>query len=62
MHVTDSDLKKIEDELGKYLIEKGIKIAFAESCTGGLASHLLTNFSGISKSFILGAVTYSAQM
>ena len=37
----------------------GHTIATAESCTGGMISALLTDVSGVSKSFPGGAVTYS---
>jgi len=40
---------------------KNITLAVAESCTGGLISHLLTNISGSSKYFKLGIVAYSNQ-
>tara|TARA_B110000003_G_C16132925_1_gene332473 strand:+ start:18 stop:494 length:477 start_codon:yes stop_codon:yes gene_type:complete len=43
----------------KSLIKKKIKISFAESCTGGLISSLVTSVSGSSKIFGLGLVTYS---
>ncbi len=33
-------------------------LSVAESCTGGLISHLLTQIPGSSKYFILGTVTY----
>jgi nicotinamide-nucleotide amidase len=36
-------------------------IAVAESCSGGLISHSLTNISGSSKYFKLGIVLYSNQ-
>ncbi len=41
------------------LLDKNITIATAESCTGGLVAETLTNYPGISKSFIGGAVTYA---
>ena len=40
---------------------KELTLAIAESVTGGLASHLLTNVPGCSKHFIGGVVCYSAQ-
>ncbi|MEL7564290.1 MAG: CinA family protein [Dehalobacterium sp.] len=43
------------------LKEKGLKIAVAESCTGGLLSGTLTSISGSSHCFELGVVTYSNQ-
>jgi len=42
-------------------IEKNLKIALAESCTGGYISHIFTNISGASKVFERGVVTYSNQ-
>ncbi len=39
--------------------EKGIKIAVAESCTGGYISHMITNISGASNIFERGIVCYS---
>ncbi|MGB9840374.1 competence/damage-inducible protein A [Thermovenabulum sp.] len=53
------DDQKIEDVIAKMLIEKGITIAIAESCTGGLISHKLTNIPGISKSLERAVVSYS---
>jgi len=41
------------------LKEKSLKIATAESCTGGLISHTLTNISGSSEFFDRGIVSYS---
>lgn len=39
--------------------QRGVKLAFAESCTGGLVSSLVTEISGSSDVFIGGAVTYA---
>ena len=41
------------------LKRKKLKISFAESCTGGLMSNIITSNSGSSKVFNLGLITYS---
>ena len=43
----------------KHLIKKRLKIAFAESCTGGILSSLITSFPNSSKIFSCGYITYS---
>ena len=43
------------------LKKKKLKIAIAESCTGGLFSSAFTSVSGSSKVFSMGLVTYSNQ-
>tara|TARA_Y100001970_G_scaffold255961_1_gene333201 strand:- start:171 stop:632 length:462 start_codon:yes stop_codon:yes gene_type:complete len=43
------------------LKRKNLKLAVAESCTGGLLAGSITSFSGASKVFNLGLVTYSNQ-
>ena len=43
------------------LKRKKIKLAIAESCTGGMLSSAITSVSGASKVFALGLVTYSNQ-
>ena len=45
--------------LVKILTKKKLKIAFAESCTGGMLASKITSISGASKVFGLGLVTYS---
>ena len=47
--------------LVKILTKKKLKIAFAESCTGGMLASEITSVSGASKIFSLGLVTYSNQ-
>tara|TARA_B100001057_G_scaffold35901_1_gene32478 strand:- start:92 stop:550 length:459 start_codon:yes stop_codon:yes gene_type:complete len=47
--------------LVKKLTKKKLKIAFAESCTGGMLASEITSISGASKVFSLGLVTYSNQ-
>ncbi len=68
---TESVLKKIgenvfsvdgmsmEAVVGGLLTEKKATLAVAESCTGGLISHMLTNIPGSSKYFLLSGITYS---
>lgn len=41
------------------LTERGLKLAVAESCTGGLISHEITNIPGASKFFEMSVVSYS---
>ena len=41
--------------------KKKIKLAIAESCTGGMLSSAITSVSGSSKVFTMGLVTYSNQ-
>ena len=43
----------------KLLTKKKLKIALVESCTGGLLASKITSYSGASKIFNLGLVTYS---
>lgn len=52
----DEDLK---DVVAKKLIEQGIGISCAESCTGGLFAGTLIGVDGISAVFERGLVTYS---
>ena len=43
------------------LKKKKLKLAIAESCTGGMLSSAITSVSGSSKIFMMGLVTYSNQ-
>jgi len=54
-------MKKISQKIIRLLKKKRLKISFAESCTGGLLSSVITSISGSSKVFTLGLVTYSNQ-
>jgi len=49
----------LEIVVGRLLAEKGYTLALAESCTGGLIGHLLTNVPGSSVYFDRSMVTYS---
>ena len=51
--------KRKAEKVFKHCIKKKIKMSFAESCTGGLLSSLITSFPNSSKIFISGFITYS---
>ena len=61
-NVLVNSLKNANEELIAYLIEKGLKVTFAESCTGGLISKMTTDVPGASACFECGFVTYSNEM
>ena len=48
-------IKKVIDKL----IRKNISISVAESCTGGLIANTITKYSGVSKVFSYGIISYS---
>lgn len=47
------------EKLVNVLLDKGLKIATAESCTGGLLAKKITDVSGASKIFEMGLVAYA---
>ncbi len=51
--------KTMQEVVGQLLADAGATIAVAESCTGGLISHWLTNVAGSSVYFRMSAVTYA---
>jgi PncC family amidohydrolase len=55
-------MSTLEETVGQLLTEQGLTIAVAESCTGGLIAHQLTNVPGSSAYFIGGAVAYSNEV
>jgi nicotinamide-nucleotide amidase len=52
------DGASLEEVVGRLLAEKGATIACAESCTGGLIGHRLTDVPGSSAYFLESAVVY----
>ena len=53
------DNSSLESEVVEKLSEQGLKVAIAESCTGGLVSKKITSVSGASKVFEFGISSYS---
>ena len=51
----------LNKKLVSILKRKKVKIAIAESCTGGMLSSAITSVNGASKIFSMGLVTYSNQ-
>jgi nicotinamide-nucleotide amidase len=49
----------MEDVVGEMLLERGLTLAVAESCTGGLIGHRLTDVPGSSAYLLLDMVAYS---
>jgi len=58
----EHDLQTLSARIGKALADRPLTVSTAESCTGGLLSHILTGVSGSSQYFIGGVVAYSNQI
>jgi len=58
-YIYGKDNQTLEEVVGKLLKDRGLTIAIAESCTGGLISSRITNVSGSSKYFERSMITYS---
>lgn len=55
------ELLSLAKELGEHLKQRQLKLALAESCTGGMAAQYITAIAGSSVWFDCGFVTYSNQ-
>jgi nicotinamide-nucleotide amidase len=55
----ENEFLTVIKEISDRLTGKGLKMSVAESCTGGLISHEITNLPGASKFFEMGVVSYS---
>jgi nicotinamide-nucleotide amidase len=53
--------EELEEVIGKYLRNKKLTLAVAESCTGGYLGHRITNVPGSSEYFLQGVMAYSNQ-
>ncbi len=58
-HIFATGDERMEDVVGKLLREKALTLSVAESCTGGLIGHRITNVPGSSDYFMGGVVVYS---
>jgi nicotinamide-nucleotide amidase len=56
---TDSDLTALASQLGSRLIARKMKLASAESCTGGWLAKTVTDLTGSSEWFDGAVVSYS---
>ncbi len=52
-------MMKLEDQIGELLRLGGLRLATAESCTGGLIAHRITDIPGSSDYFLGGFVSYA---
>ncbi len=53
------DEKRLEEVVGEMLAARGLKLAIAESVTGGTVAGLVTSVPGASRYFMLGVTAYS---
>lgn len=76
-HAVDEMLEKVKERVGHYiyscddeelaqvvadrLMEQGLTLSSAESCTGGMFASTMTDIPGVSQCFDRGLVTYSNQ-
>ncbi|MDR2649115.1 MAG: competence/damage-inducible protein A [Clostridiales bacterium] len=58
-NIYGEDDDSLEGVIVKLLIEKGLTLSCAESCTGGLLTAKLVDFPGVSAVLLEGAITYS---
>jgi nicotinamide-nucleotide amidase len=59
VHVYSTDGRALEQVVGDLLASRGLRIAVAESCTGGLMTSRLTDVAGSSRYVDRSVVTYS---
>ena len=54
-----NDEQDLDVQVGTWLRQRGLKLVTAESCTGGLIGHCLTNVPGSSEYYLGGVVSYA---
>lgn len=55
----DDELRAAAERLGRALVRRGWQMASAESCTGGLVGHVVTEVPKASEHYLGGVVSYS---
>jgi len=61
-NIFSRDDRRLEEVVGLALKRKGLTLAIAESCSGGLVSNLITNVPGASNYFEGGVISYSNRL
>ena len=61
-NISEQELRDLAEQLGECLTEKGMKLASAESCTGGWLAKIITDIPGSSAWFTGSVVSYSNEM
>jgi PncC family amidohydrolase len=56
---TDPELDRAARRLGRRLVERGWHLATAESCTGGMVGHVITQVPRSSDHYLGGVISYS---
>lgn len=56
---TENELMAAAQRLGRALVKRGWQMASAESCTGGLLGHVITEVPRASEHYLGGVVSYS---
>ena len=56
---TDNELDAAARRLGRALVKRGWQMASAESCTGGLVGHVITQVPRSSDHYLGGIISYS---
>ncbi len=59
MNISDAALMDLASQVGRVLRERGLTLAVADRCTGGLLGHWITEVPGSSAYFLGGVIAYS---
>ncbi len=62
LYIYGKDHDSMPSVVGELLHKKGLQLSIAESCTGGLISHLITSVPGSSEYFLGGVTSYANSM